>query len=221
MGMEQYFPIWDQLTRSEQQVLTNAAKRTKAAKGTVLHSDSADCLGLLLICSGQLRASILSEEGKEITIYRLLEHDICLFSASCMMQSIQFDVFIEVEKDAEFWIIPPYVYKKLMEQSAAVANYTNQIMASRFSDVVWLVEQVMWKSFDKRLAAFLLEEHVLDGTDELKITHDKIAQHMGTAREVVTRMLRYFQAEDMVALTRGSVKLTDIRRLRELAENRS
>ncbi len=218
MGLEQYFPIWDKLTDEEKQLLQSVAVTRAAPKGTLLHNGAADCVGLFVIRSGQLRAFILSDEGKEVTIYRLFERDICLFSASCMMQSIQFDVTIEAEKDSELWIIPTDIYKKLMEHSIAVSNYTNQIMASRFSEVMWLVEQIMWKSFDKRLAAFLLEESALDGSETLKITHDKIAAHMGTAREVVTRMLRYFQSEGMVALTRGTIELTHPKRLRELAE---
>src|SRR5699024_12838161 len=104
-----------------------------------------------------LRAYIVSEEGREITIYRLLERDFCLFSASCMMKNIQFAVTVETETDAAVWIIPPAVFKSLMEESAAAANYVNQLMAGRFSEVVWLMEQIMWKSFDSRLAAFLLE----------------------------------------------------------------
>ena len=91
-------------------------------------------------------------------------------------------------------------------------------MASRFSEVMWLIEQIMWKSFDRRLAAFLLEESALDGGDTLRITHDRIAAHMGTAREVVTRMLRYFQSEGMVSLTRGAIELKDRGRLRRLSE---
>ena len=74
----------------------------------------------------------------------------------------------------------------------------------------------MWKSFDKRLASFLLEESVLEGTDALKMTHETIGNHLGTAREVVTRMLRYFQNEGMVRLTRGTVELTDKKKLKEL-----
>jgi len=81
---------------------------------------------------------------------------------------------------------------------------------------MWLMEQIMWRSFDKRLAAFLLEESALEDTRELKITHEKIANHMGTAREVVTRMLRYFQNEGLVKLTRGTVELTDTKGLRAL-----
>lgn len=192
MCLRTYFPVWDKLTAEERELVERSAIRRSAPSGTLLHNGAADCLGLFVICSGRLRAYILSDEGKEVTLYRLFERDICLFSASCVMQSIQFDITIEVEKDAELWIIPPEIYKSLMNGSAAVANYTNQVMASRFSEVMWLVEQIMWKSFDVRLAAFLLSESALDGGDTLQITHDKIAAHMGTAREVVTRMLRYF-----------------------------
>jgi CRP/FNR family transcriptional regulator len=81
---------------------------------------------------------------------------------------------------------------------------------------MWLMEQIMWKSFDKRLAKFLLEEMVLEGTPSLKITHERIANHLGTAREVVTRMLRYFQSEGMVRLTRGTVDITDEKKLQRL-----
>ena len=217
MEFSEVFPVWDQLTQAQQATLERAAVCTHAPKGTVLHNGSADCLGLLLVCSGQLRGYILSQEGREITLYRLFERDMCLFSASCMLQSIQFDIQIQVEKDAAFWVIPPDVYKALMEQSAAVANYTNEVMSTRFSEVMWLMEQVMWKSFDKRLADFLLQESVLEGTTHLELTHEKIANHMGTAREVVTRMLRYFQQEGLVSLSRGAVDLEDEAALEKLS----
>ena len=166
--------------------------------------------------SGQLRSYILSDEGREITLYRLFDRDICLFSASCMMRSIQFEMMIEAEKDTELWIVPAEIYQSIMQESAPVSNFTNEIMATRFSEVMWLMEQIMWKSFDKRLAGFLLEECSLEGTNILKITHETIAGHMGTAREVVTRMLRYFQNEGMVKLTRGTVEITDKIRLEQL-----
>ena len=218
MDFANYFPIWNKLTPAHQERLTNAAELLKAKAGTVVHNGSMDCLGLLLIRSGQLRVYTLSSEGREITLYRLFDHDICLFSASCVMPNIQFDVIIEAEKDAEMWVLPSCLFKDLMEESAVVANYANQLISSRFSDVMWLMEQIMWKSFDKRLASFLLEESILEGTNALKITHEKIANHMGTAREVVTRMLRYFQGEGMVKLTRGTVELLAKDRLEDLAE---
>ncbi len=208
MVIADYFPIWNKLTPEQQKTLSDAAFPRHIPAGTVVHRGDMDCLGLLLIRSGQLRCYILSDEGREITIYRLFERDICLFSASCMMASIQFELHIEAEKDTDVFILPPEMYRGLMEESAPIANYTREIMSSRFSDVMWLMEQVMWKSFDKRLASFLLEESALDG-DCLKITHEKIANHLGTAREVVTRMLRYFQSEGFVKLTRGSIEILD------------
>lgn len=218
MGIAKYFPIWDKLNNFERSVLEGSASKRTAPKGSILHNGSADCVGLFVIRSGQLRAIILSDEGKEVTIYRLFERDICLFSASCILSSIQFDITIEAEKDSELWVIPTEVYRGLMENSAAIANYTNQIMASRFSDVMWLIEQIMWKSLDKRLSGFLLEESNIEETDSLDITHEKIASHLGTAREVVTRMLRYFQSEQMVKLARGIIVLTDRSRLEALSK---
>ena len=219
MEFSEFFPhIWEKLTPAQQDKIKSASARRMVKKGTILHNGSMDCMGLLLIQSGQLRAYILSEEGRQITIYRLFERDLCLLSASCIMRNIQFDITIEAEKDSEIWVVQPGVYKSLMEESVAIANYTNDIMSSHFSEVMWLIEQVMWKSFDKRLAAFLLEEAALEETASLTITHEKIANHLGTAREVVTRMLRYFQSEGMVHLTRGIVEITDEKRLRKLQE---
>ena len=125
------------------------------------------------------------------------------------MRSIQFEVMIEAEKDTELWIIPADSYKAVMDQSAPLANFTNEVMAGRFSDVMWLLEQILWKRFDQRLAGFLLEESALEGTDVLKITHETIGSHLGNPREVVTRMLRYFQSEGLVKLTRGTVEITN------------
>lgn len=218
MDLSTHFPIWDRLTPAQQKVISQSSQTRSVPKGTVLHNGSIDCLGLLLILSGQLRAYIISDEGREITLYRLFERDVCIFSASCIMRNIQFEVIIEAEKDSEIIVLPPHIYKKLMEESAAVANFSNQVMGSRFTEVMWLIEQIMWKSFDKRLASFLIEESVLDNTDSLKITHEKIANHLGTAREVVTRMLRYFQSEGLVKLSRGTIELTDKKRLEEISE---
>jgi len=215
MPLSQYFPVYDKLTKEEQERLEQVSMLRTVEPGTILHGVGT-CIGILVIRKGQLRAHLNSEEGREITLYRLFDHDICLFTASCMMNSIQFEITITAEKETECWVIPPLFYRDLMERHAAVANYTNELMASRFSEVMWLIEQIMWKSFDKRLSRFLLEESVLEGTNDLKITHEVIAGHLGTAREVVTRMLKYFQTEGMVRLGRGTVSILDEKALAAL-----
>ena len=212
-----YLPFWNQLTSSQQLEIQKEISFRKAKKGTLFYNGQEECLGLLLIRQGQLRAFLLSPEGREITLYRLFPGDLCLFSASCMMRSIQFELSIEAEKDTEFWLIPAERYKKLCESSAPAPNYINEVMSSRFTEVMWRMEQIMWKSLDKRLAAFLLEEAAIEGSNELKITHEAIANHMGSHREVITRMLRYFQGEGLVRLSRGMVAILDEERLKGLA----
>jgi len=218
MDFSQYFPIWNKLTDDQRQRITQRVVRREVKKGTLLHDGSNECTGLLLVRAGQLRAYILSDEGREITIYRLFDRDMCLFSASCIMRSIQFDITVEAEKDTELWLIPPDVYQAVMNESAAVANYTNEVMASRFSEVMWLMEQIMWKSLDKRLAAFLAEESAIEGSETLKLTHETIAKHLGSHREVITRMLRYFQSEGWVKVSRGTVEILDMDALEGLSE---
>ena len=216
MEFAEYLPVWDKLTPQQQYQVGQVIEFRSVKKGTHIHDSSADCLGLVMVKSGQLRAYILSDDGREITIGRLFEYDVSLLSASCVMPDLQFNVMIEAEKDTEFWSLPACLFKNLVDESVAVANFSRSLLSSNFSELMWLMEQIMWKSFDKRLAAFLLEETQLEQSSVLKITHEKIAAHMGTAREVVTRMLRYFQNEGMVKLTRGAIEVTDEKKLKAL-----
>lgn len=216
MTPESYFAFWGQLSAVQKQTLQQSAVSHRAAAGTRLHNGSADCIGLLIVTGGRLRTYILSEEGRELTLYRLFERDICLFSASCMLNSLQTEIFVEAELDTDYLQIPAAVYRTLMQQSAAVANYTNELMADRLSTILWLMDQILSKRLDSRLAAFLLDERALSG-DCLRITHEEIARHLGSAREVVTRLLKYFQSEGLVELSRGVVCIRNEPGLRYLA----
>lgn len=213
-----YLPVWNKLDRSQQDILIKSAVNRKFKKGEFLHNGSADCTGLILVISGQLRAFTVSDDSREITMYRLFNRDICLFSASCIMNSIQFDITITAEKDTDVLLIPSETYKSIMKVSAPLANYTNEVMASRFSEVMWLIDQVMWKSFDKRLADFLLTEANIESTNKLKITHEIIGNHLGSPREVVTRMLKYFVNEGFISLSRGTIEITDKNGLEKIIE---
>ena len=219
MDFSNYIPFWDKLTKEQQQRISEVIEERKVLKGHHIHDSSADCLGLVMVRTGQLRAYILSADGREITVGRLFDYDTSLLSASCVMPDMQMNVMIEAEKDSEFWSIPACLFKNLAEESLAVANYSRDLLAGNYSELMWLMEQIMFKSFDKRLAAFLLEESRVEDTLQLKITHERIANHMGTAREVVTRMLRYFQGEGMVELSRGTIELTNLSKLEELCES--
>ena len=214
--MKESFPFWNSLTERQKALLEQSAVCTSYGKGQRLHDGAQDCMGLILVMSGHLRAFILSDTGKEITIYRLFERDVCIFSASCMLKNISFDIYIEAEQDTRIILVPTAVYNELNQTALAVSNYTSQLISSRFSDVMWVMEQVLFMSFDRRLANFLLEQAAIAGGDTLNITHETIAKNMGSAREVVTRMLKYFQSEGMVSLFRGGITITDHKKLEKL-----
>lgn len=211
-------PFWDKLTEKQKLALENSTAARRYPAGSTLHSGANDCVGLFVIKSGQVRAYIVSDSGKEITLFRLFDRDICIFSASCMMKNIRFDIFIEAVQDSQTLLIPTSVYNDLNQSSLAVSDYTNQLLSSRFSDVMWLMEQILFMRFDKRLAMFLLEQSAISGNSTVFMTHEEIAGNMGTAREVVTRMLKYFQTENIVKISRGKILITDPKKLAELAK---
>ncbi|MCR5137455.1 MAG: Crp/Fnr family transcriptional regulator [Oscillospiraceae bacterium] len=206
-------PIWSSLTQDQQRKLLGTAREQRFLKGTVVHEGGLECTGLLVVRTGQLRAFITSADGREISLYRLLERDICLFSAACMIRSIRFNISIEAENDTDLWIVPAEIYQEVMKKSVQLANFTNELMAERMSDVMWLMEQILWESMDRRLAEYLLEQSSLQGTTQITTTHEQIARDLGTAREVVTRMLKYFKSEGLIALSRGKIEILDERAL--------
>lgn len=219
ISVDKYLPYWNNLDESLKKQLSASVKEIHIEKGTVISDGQTKCTGLIIVIKGQLRAYLMSEEGREITLYRLKDGDMCLFSASCIMNGIHFDMTVEAAANTDAFLIPVDVYKKISDNSAAAANYTNSVMASRFSDVMWLVDQLINKKLDSRLAALLIEESSFAGGDILTVTHEELGNHLGSVREVITRMLRYFQSEGVVKLTRGKIEITDFEKLKQIASS--
>lgn len=217
---EQTLPFWKNLTKDQQELFLNRSQEKSFEAGATMHAGHKDCAGLFLIKKGQVRAFIISESGKEITLYRLLEGDLCIFSASCMLKNITFDVFVEAEKDTGSYLIPIKEFERISKECMPVLEYTNELLASRFSDVMWIMQQVVFHSFDKRLANFLLEQANMEGSDTFLITQERIARHLGSAREVVSRMMKYFAEEGMITLSRGKITIQSYEKLNRLLDER-
>ena len=218
MELSQCLPFWNSLSEAQQQLLEQSATLHHVSKGQVIHNGTEDCVGILVLQKGQMRGYSLSSEGREVTLYRLFERDVCVLSAYCMLNSLQFDITVAAEKDSVFWRIPPNIYKSVMENSAPMANYTTELIANRLSDVMWLLDQILYKHLDSRVAGFLVSESRLNDSLTLSLTHEEIAHHLGSAREVVTRMLKYFANEGMVELGRGKVVLKDLAGLERIGD---
>lgn len=177
---------------------------THYAAGEPVHHGSCDCIGIILVKSGKLRTYMLSEDGREITLFHLKEGDFCVLSASCILSAVTFDVFIDAEEDTDLWQINTGWFQQLTEENVYAENFMYKVALDRFSDVMWVMEQVIFMSMDKRLAIFLMDHGPV-----IRMTHDEIARHLGTAREVISRMLKYFSSEGYVELSRGTVSILD------------
>lgn len=213
---ENYFPFWNKMTDIQQEELCRNTYYKNYRKGTNIHGGSGECTGAILVKSGCVRAYLLSEEGKEITLYRLYQDDICMLSASCVLDAITFDVFVDAEEDSECYIISGKTFADLSANNVYVENYALNIAVSRFSDVMWVMQQILFMSLDKRLAIFLNDEMNKTGDVTIRLTQEQIAKYMGSAREVVSRMMKYFSSEGIAETVRGGIKIIDKDKLRKL-----
>jgi len=212
---KEMFPFWETLSEEDRDYICRNSFALTYPKGTNIH-DGNECSGVILVRSGSLRLYIMSDEGKDITLYRLHSGELCMLSASCVLQSITFDVLVDAEEDSECYVINGQAFAKVSEHNKDIKIFSLETAVSRFSDVMWVMQQILFMSMDKRLAIFLSDEATRIGSDTVSLTHEQIAKYMGSAREVVSRMLKYFSNEGIVELSRKGVKITDKKRLREL-----
>ena len=210
-------PFWKDMSEQQKELLCSHTSLAVYDKGQNIHGNTGNCTGAILVKSGLLRTYMLSDEGREITLYRLYPGDICMLSASCVLQTITFDVYVDAEVKSEVYIISSGAFAKLTEENIYVENFALKIATERFSEVMWAMQQILFMSFDRRLAVFLLDELAKDGGDSIKLTQEQIARYVGSAREVVSRMLKYFSTEGLVEVSRGGVKVLDKARLKEIA----
>ena len=181
------FPFWEQLTPEEQEFLCRTTRPVKYKIGERVHSPVENCVGILLLRTGQLRAYLLSEDGRDVTLYRLFPGEVCILSASCVMDSVNFDLYIDAEEDTEAYCIGAGTFRRLMQQNVHVRCFAYQMTAERFSDTMWTMQQILFMSADRRLAIFLTDELAKTGGSNVRMTHDQMARYMGSARGNISR----------------------------------
>lgn len=209
-------PFWTSLTEQEKEILRKSAVIRRYEKGSFIHSSDRDCLGMLFILSGEIRTYILSDEGREITLFRLYPNDLCVLSASCVISQISFDTQMTARQDTEVLIIPPNITALLKEQNISVRCFLYEQATERFSEVMWAMQQILFKGLDQRLAAFLVEECERTNSNTVRMTHEQIARNISSAREAVARMLKQFTQDGLVELKRGEIIIKDTDGLKRL-----
>lgn len=215
MKIENLYPFWKNLTDAEKRVVEQAVFKESYSKGMLMHRTEDSCKGLITVLSGQLRTYIVSEEGREVTLFRVNAEEVCVLSASCLMNTITFDVLIEATEETEVLIFPSAYLNQLIQQNPQVELFLYKSATEKFSDVMWTMQQILFLKIDQRVARFLWDEMVQKSSMTLSITHDEIARYIGSAREVVTKVLKYMVKEQVLELKRGTIILLDKEKLRE------
>lgn len=203
--IKEYLPFIEHLDNKEIEQLEQSILSKVFSKGEIISGNADSCTGMILVEKGDVRVSIISEDGRQITLFHVMEKEVCAMTASCVISQLTFDTIISAEEETTIWVIPPHVLEKLSESNIYVKAYMYELLTQRFSSVVWVMEQILFKGVDHRLASFLVSYYENTGKKEIVMTQEEIAVEINTAREVIARMLKQFASDGLVELKRGKM----------------
>ncbi len=211
-------PFWDRLSPEEQEAVERSLLIRTFEEGQIISSSDSSCMGMVFVLEGEIRVSLISEEGREITLYRVGKGDCCVTTASCVIRQITFDTVVSAGAPTRLLVIPAALFGRLSESNIYVRAFMFETETRRFSQAIRVIQQMLFRSFDRRLASYLISQYEERGSSDLETTQEEIARNVNSAREVVARMLRRFSDRGLVEVRRGHVLLRDPEGLRRLSE---
>ncbi len=198
-------PFRNDLTEEEYQFVLECARIREYKKESLVYSPENECLGLIKVLSGSVRAFMLSEEGREVVLYHIIEGGTDLLSASCVINQITFETQMVADSDCTLLIIPAACLARLKQNNLALRCFIYEKLGERFSDVMKLMQTMLFTRIDRRIADVLLGSC----GEELRITHEEIAGAINSSREVVSRTLKEMERKSLIRLGRGRIVITD------------
>lgn len=215
--LKENLPFYNNLSSKEIKDLISKSYLSSYKKGEIIHNKNSTCTGVLITISGQFRTFISAPSGREITLFRLLERDICILSASCAFKNITYDVNLESEEQSIALIIDSSFFNELSKSNTHVLSFLLNLTQDKLSNVMQVLEQAVFFSLDSRISNLLIEQSNFTNSNVLYITHESIANHLGSAREAVSRILKKFEKNKIIEISRGKIKLLDIDALKNLS----
>ncbi|MDY4611935.1 MAG: Crp/Fnr family transcriptional regulator [Sphaerochaetaceae bacterium] len=211
-------PFWNRLSSEKQELFISESTLHSFNTGDTVYEAHGVCPSLILLISGRLRSIFSHDRTKKITLYWLYESEACVLSACPVLHNVPFEITIVAEDTSELIMIPAEFYLSIQEEYPEMKMFVRQQMNARFSDVMWLVQQVGFQPFPKNLATYLIERSAREGTPLIHVTQAEIAQELGTGRNVVGRTLRQFEKAGFIRLVRGGVFIRDLSALMKASD---
>jgi CRP/FNR family transcriptional regulator len=184
----------------------------KIPSGREIFVEGDEVDGIALMMTGVVRVYKLGETGREITLYRFGEGESCVITANAILNQQDFPAIAQVEKDAEAVMIPADVFSDWVSKYGPWRDFVFSLVSNRLASVMDIVDQVAFQRMDRRVASFLLDRSKLQ--NPIKITHQEIANEIGSSREVISRLLEDFSNRKLVRLSRGEIQVLDFEELR-------
>lgn len=210
------FPLFGKAGHDVQAELFEHGNLAEIPADQFICLEGSKCSGIPLVLEGRARVYKLSESGREITLYRVEPGESCILTASCIMSDVEFPAFAATETGVEAIVIPPAILHRWVSQYEVWSVFLWGLLASRFAEVISLVEEVAFQRVDKRTAEYLLQSAGADG--KIKKTHQDIAADIGTSREVISRILKEFEHKGLITLSRGEIHAENLNELRRAAD---
>ncbi|NEQ72837.1 MAG: Crp/Fnr family transcriptional regulator [Okeania sp. SIO2C9] len=211
------FPFWENLDSEAKKKFLNECQHISLSPGKFVCLEGDICYHLPLIISGNVRVYKIGESGREITLYHLEKGDSCIMTASCIISQKVFPAFAIAETEIEALIIPANSLKKWVRHNTIWQEYIFGLLSQRLANVIEIIEEVAFHRMDSRIASYLLH-NVNSQIKNLQITHEAIAQELGSSREVVSRILKTFERQKLLSLSRGKIELHNWEKLEKIAQ---
>ena len=207
------YSFWEHLSEKEREMLQEQVRWNTYEEGQLVTDTGRDCLGIILVCKGILRANLVSEDGKEATVCRIHAGELCVISASCLLPALPFDIQIDAETVSEVYLIPTSVLREITEKNLYLENFIYKRINENFSDIIAAIEKILFASLEQRLVDFLLDEAAGEEDGKIYMTQEQIAKAIGSAREAVGRTLKVLVKDGCVKLFRGGVQVINRKEL--------
>ncbi len=209
-----HFPDFINCGESAIMSLMESATLAQLSRGQQVFASGSQCENYLLLLKGSVNTQLLSENGRELQLYQVLPGDSCVLTTSCLLSGDVYPAEAFAQEETSAFVISSHGFYRCMEQSAFFREFVFKNFAARLTNVIGKLGEVVFSGIDARLSKELLSVK----TKVLKITHQELATKLGSAREVVSRNLKQFEAKGWVSLSRGAVTITDAVALQKLTE---
>ncbi len=210
--LDAQYPVLTELPQNLRNEIAESAQSVTVPSGAVLFDERQPCQGFPFILTGAIRVAKVSATGRELPLYRVTPGETCIITSSCLLGNVPYNARGTTESETVLVLLPQGLFVKLLAQ-LPFRNYIFNLFAERMADLMRLVEEVAFRKLDQRLAAVLLGKG-----RTVHATHQQLADELGSVREMVSRLLKGFSEQGLVALGREQIEIRDAAGLRRIAE---